>query len=447
VAAWAREESLRQRVVEWVQQTGVPCYLVGGTVRDLLLGRASMDIDLAVAGRATALARWLADKLPGAFVPLDPTRDVARVVVGRGAEQRHVDLAALRAADITGDLWRRDYTINAMAVAIDATPGWALLDPTGGAADLAAGRLKMVYSAAFVDDPLRVLRGVRLAADLALTWQGATRDAAHLSAPDLAEVSCERVRDELLHILELAHSGPALQMAQELGALAQVLPELADGIAALGQLEALEAGSETLRAWFGPLAERLRADWHTPLAGRRERWPWLKLVALLNLVFQTAEPVLAIGRRLSLSNRECAWLGRTVEARHAAWLVDDATSLDRLTRHRFLRRYGVAGLDGAVLAAVAQAAVAQAASSRDASVVAGKVTTLLDAWYAHHAQIVAPPLLLDGTDMITLLHVAPGPLIGRLLDALCEDQVMGLASTRDEALERTAQRLRDEQSS
>ena len=97
---WLARLSLRRRVLALISAQGIRAYLVGGTVRDALLGRESCDLDIAVEGTALALARQLANQLRGAYVALDVERDVGRIVVRAGGGQQHIDVAALRSGSI-----------------------------------------------------------------------------------------------------------------------------------------------------------------------------------------------------------------------------------------------------------------------------------------------------------------------------------------------------------
>ena len=145
-----------------------PVWLVGGAVRDLLLGRPVQDVDLVVPRDALRLARRLADEIGAAFVPLDEERGVARVVWERG----EIDVADFRAGDLAQDLRARDLTINAMALALhgeEAPSRDDVVDPWGGLADLEAGIVRLLGPEVLADDPLRTLRAVRIAAQLGFT--------------------------------------------------------------------------------------------------------------------------------------------------------------------------------------------------------------------------------------------------------------------------------------
>jgi len=148
-------------------QPGQAIYLVGGAVRDAVRGVEVKDLDFAVAGDALAVGRKIARKLQADFFPLDVERQSARVIVSRPDGSRvNLDFTALRGDDLKSDLSERDFTINAMA--IDPEQSQALIDPLDGLNDLRHKTLRACSEHALLDDPLRALRGVRLALELGL---------------------------------------------------------------------------------------------------------------------------------------------------------------------------------------------------------------------------------------------------------------------------------------
>ncbi len=208
-----------------------PVYLVGGAVRDLLLGRArSGNLDLVVEGDAPSLARLL-----GAEV-LEHERFATATVAFQGLQ---VDVAAARTetypypgalpevcigAGIEADLRRRDFTINAMAIRLGEP---VLLDPLGGRADLEAGMLRVLHERSFIDDPTRALRAARYAARLDFSLE--PRTAELLGATDLATVSGDRREAEILRIALEPEAIRAFELLDDWGLL-----ELRPGGAALG---------------------------------------------------------------------------------------------------------------------------------------------------------------------------------------------------------------------
>ena len=202
---------------------GARAWLVGGAVRDQLLERPVHDWDFCVDRDALGLARAVADELGGAYFPLDAERGAGRVILAAAEQPRQaLDFAALRGSDLEADLTVRDFTINALAL----DDAGALVDPTGGQADLAAGRVRATGERAFQDDPVRLLRAVRMEAELGFQIEPRTAEWMRRDASLLARPSAERVRDEFVRLLALPGAAAHLCRLDELGLLSPVVPEL-----------------------------------------------------------------------------------------------------------------------------------------------------------------------------------------------------------------------------
>ncbi|MFY8149198.1 MAG: CCA tRNA nucleotidyltransferase [Prochlorococcaceae cyanobacterium] len=248
----------RLRLERWplpVHELPADAALVGGAVRDGLLGRLPErpDLDLVVAEDAIALTRRLARRNGGSCVVLDPERSIARLVL-RGWT---LDLARRCGPDLTSDLERRDFTINAIALPLE--PGAPLVDPTGGLADLQSRQLVAVSEANLLADPLRLLRGLRLAAELDFRLSGGTRTWLERHGERLGSVAGERVLQEL-EKLAAAPGGEEgladvcrLQLLRPWGASGEAYTGAA--LTQLDRTAAAERGLSTEEAaWALPLA-------------------------------------------------------------------------------------------------------------------------------------------------------------------------------------------------
>lgn len=252
-----RERALIADARAWCDAAGAGLYLVGGSVRDLLLGRAHLDLDLAIEGDAAALAQALAAPR-GARVTVHAHFGTA-VIEGEGwsldiARTRREQytypgaLPLVEPAPIAADLARRDFTIQAMALALTGDAPGALLDPLGGQADLAACLLRVLHRDSFRDDPTRILRLARYAARLGFGVEAETAALARHEAAFLAELSPARIAAEFARTF------------------AEPLPELT--LALLGELHALRPIYPPLHQdgpWDEPFA-RLRDDGGPPPA-------------------------------------------------------------------------------------------------------------------------------------------------------------------------------------
>jgi tRNA nucleotidyltransferase (CCA-adding enzyme) len=196
-----------------------PVYLVGGAVRDLLLGRERADVDLVVAGDAVELARSLGEpvvheRFGTATVSLDG-HPVDLATARAESYERPGALPTVRPGTLEEDLARRDFTINAMALPLDGPQ--PLVDPHEGAADLTAGSLRVLHERSFSDDPTRALRAARYAARLDLELEARTAEL--LAGADLATVSAERVEAELRRIAAEPSPAAGLRLAAGWGLL------------------------------------------------------------------------------------------------------------------------------------------------------------------------------------------------------------------------------------
>jgi len=194
-------------------------------VRDALLGRETADIDIAVGADVLEIGPQLADSLQGKFVLLDAIYRIGRIILPDWT----IDVASFN-GKIEDDLKRRDFTINAMAVdlqqLISEKQNTVLIDPFGGRLDLDLGIIKMVTATVFQDDPVRLLRAQRLAAELDFTIDRKAEAEIEKVAPLIAAVPGERVREELLRLLNASHGGQVFADMEKLGLLTALIPEL-----------------------------------------------------------------------------------------------------------------------------------------------------------------------------------------------------------------------------
>ncbi|NTU75587.1 MAG: hypothetical protein HGA86_05650 [Anaerolineaceae bacterium] len=193
------------------QRDGEDVYVVGGAVRDAILGQETHDIDFAVRGNARRLARRVADVLCAVYVEMDDEHDIGRVILDDQSLDRFIlDFAALRADELEGDLLGRDFKINAMA--LDVKDLGKLIDPLGGIVDLQQKVISACSPTSITDDPIRVLRAIRLAIGLNFKIEPGTLQQIRSAVSSLPRISNERQRDELFRILEGPRPDTALKL-------------------------------------------------------------------------------------------------------------------------------------------------------------------------------------------------------------------------------------------
>jgi putative nucleotidyltransferase with HDIG domain len=473
--------------VRAVLPAGAPAYLVGGAVRDLLLGRASHDLDFVVPQEAIATARKAANLLGGAFFVLDQERDTGRVLLTGEAQERYfLDFTSFRGPDLESDLRARDFTIN--AIALDLRQPEALVDPLGGAQDLRARLLRPCSPTSFEADPLRILRCVRLAVEYELRLSPETRQLLGQALARLSMVSAERVRDELFRILEARKPAVALRILDMLGALEYVLPELntLKGVTqspphvdevwphTLNTVQKLGALIDTLRPEHDPEAAanwalglvalrigRYRGQFSAHLAENLNPNRSLRALLLLAALYhdigkpasRQVEPSGRIrffdhdqlgaqlagkrGLKLHLSNNEIERLTTIVRHHMRPLLLAQAGATpSRRAIYRFFRATGPAGVDICLLSLADTLAtygpgLPQAIWVQQLDI----VRTLLEAWWEQAEEKVSPPILLNGHELMESFGLPAGPEIGRLLEELREAQATGEIKERAEALE------------
>jgi tRNA nucleotidyltransferase (CCA-adding enzyme) len=233
---WVR--ALLEQVRQVADAQGVPVYLVGGIVRDLLLARPNEDLDLVVEGDGVAFARALVEAAGGRCHPHTPFMTAVVTL----ADGNRVDVASARTefyrtpaampevmtSLIRQDLYRRDFTINALAVALFGDRHGDLVDFFGGRKDVRRKEIRVLHSLSFIDDPTRAIRAVRYARRLGFAIAADTRHLIRTAVAEnvFARLSGQRLRRELQHLLAETHPAQSLALLAELGLMPAVLPDL-----------------------------------------------------------------------------------------------------------------------------------------------------------------------------------------------------------------------------
>jgi len=448
---------------------GARLWVTGGTLRDALLTRWPRDLDLAVAGDVDALGKALARKVRAKFVPLDPATGAARVAIRSAQGIDWIDLVALRGPSIEDDLRARDFTINAVAVALDGLLGRssaAYIDPTGGRDDLHARVIRMTSEKALADDPLRILRAYRFCAQLGFEIEPETGAALARLAARAAEPAPERIHHELSSLLRAPAPADTLARMMADGVLGRILPELAATLRvtqdAHHHLPVWEHSVETVRQLGGVLAEgpeglaeALAADAAAcrddPAA--REVLVWAALchdvgkppcrgevdgkVHFRGHDDAGADMFLAAAKRLRLPGWKARRAGRLIHHHLRPLHLAEPFRAGTLTVRAIDRLHRALGDDLGMLFLLA---LADSRASLGPARPPDAEATLV-ALYAHVAAVreerIRPldraPRLLTGRDLMDRLGVPKGPTVGELLEALREAQLAGEVTSREGA--------------
>jgi hypothetical protein len=392
-------------------------HLVGGAVRDAALGRPVNDLDLVVANSGPAIAARLAETTGARLVALGGERFGAlRLVSG----VRHIDIWDLQGGPLLADLWRRDFTVNAIALAV---PNGAITDPTGGVEDLARRRLRATRPEVFAEDPVRVLRLARLATTLpGFDAEPATVATARAATPRLAAMPHERLRVELEILFGQPQAAPAAGWCDALD-----LPAFLFGKGAV----LADASSTPLRA-----AERLDR-WQ---AGREPEMPspgeqapalpdsrlalhWSLLAELFSLSHSATRSQLRELARRGLMTRACC------NAALVLLTPDWEPPMYEVPRRHWLHHAGATWRDALALRATLARSEVEFEGWR-------RLEAAILAWPEEmRVGILSPPALLSGEEVQALLEIGPGPAVGTALARVRRAQVEGVVRDRAEAID------------
>jgi tRNA nucleotidyltransferase (CCA-adding enzyme) len=384
-----------------------PAYLVGGAVRDALLGRRStyFDLDFVMLTRAVKTARKIADRTKAGFVLLDAERQIARVVFAGGT----VDLAQAEGGSLEGDLWRRDFRIN--AIAYNPFTG-EIIDPVDGQTDLRLGLVRMVSRSNLEDDPLRLLRAYRQAAQLGFVIEPETQSAIRELAPLLSQVAVERVRTELGYLLSNPHGVPWICRGWEDGLFSIWFESAIDRFDILTQIDASAANLATIYPELAKEFERpIRDTTKTPLLAVA------KLAILAN-----SDPIIAETEllRLKYSNAEIKSAIELVKYLPKLQLKPIA-EMSLREQYFLFRDLGIVFPILAVLAVATGVSVSQ-------------ISLLINRYLDADDIVAHPTQLVSGNDLMESLNLPRSPRIGQLLMEIQLARVEGKISSQEDAL-------------
>ncbi len=200
-------------------------YMVGGMVRDILMNRSVHDIDLSYCGNVRKYAKRVADSLEASFFMLNQKYQTARIIYpSQSGTKRWIDIVATRDEDILIDLAHRDFTVN--AIAIDLQDRTKIIDPLNGSLDLRRKSLHVCRKDSLQNDPVRILRAIRLAVQFNWKISSETLLSIKNNASKLVDISPERKRDELFRIFDLPKASIAIRILSHLDLLKHCIPEL-----------------------------------------------------------------------------------------------------------------------------------------------------------------------------------------------------------------------------
>ncbi len=478
---------LLELAAQFFRENKVQAYLVGGSVRDLLLDKPCTDWDIVTTGDAPALSRKLANKLNGSYAYMH--EKASRITVKQKHSTIIFDVAPLQGRSIEADLRQRDFTLNAIASPLseavrsftEHTP-LPLIDPLAGASDLASHTLKVVKDDVFKQDTLRMLRAIRFATRYNLTIEEHTQQLIQRDAPLLLIAAPERIRTELYAILELEGATERLQLLDSYGLFEALFPEFTPArgmlqpglhhwdvfehslhtVAALERLATLltltpqEMAEAPLEKGRSDILELQTLLHEAEQAGYFQvasiTSPVMKMAALLHDIGKTTTQVVQedgkitfyghpqagvplvqiIARRLSLSVQDQRLI-RQVVANH---MRPGQLSNDTITA-RAVRRYfvdlGPVGIPVALVSLADHLAMRGPEPLTEAWENHLATVCLLLTRYIREREVTLPPHLVQPEELMRKLNLEPGPVVGQLLEQIAEARADGLIHSKDDA--------------
>ncbi|MFH0762844.1 MAG: HDIG domain-containing metalloprotein [Candidatus Omnitrophota bacterium] len=463
----SQDQKILKTVELFAKKRKLQLYLVGGALRDLILGRkkTNPDFDFCLKKGAISFAGMLAKKLRCGFVVLDKEHGAARLVKKLKDRVYTFDFTDFRGRDITEDLLHRDFTLNSIALKLedaltnkDLSP--LLIDPYRGRQDLKSKIIKTANKTAFIEDPLRILRVFSFSALLGFSIDEKTLRLAKIGKKRLSMVSPERIRDELFKIFDSPDASVYLGELNKLKILEIIFPQL-KRMRGIGQgpyhhLDVLEHTLETVSQVDLLIRQTKNKEvlgyLNEVISGDRKRSALLRLGAILHdigkpkalrreddkLIFHGHERIglgmaEELGRWLKLSNDEINSLRKIVLWHLRPGYLADNKTLTARAKFRYFRDTGREAAGILLLSVADQRATKGSLSTRASRIRHEKTCFGLINEYFSKDKEVKKPRLLNGDLLMKRFKLKPSPLIGKILSEIEELQAIGRIKTKAEA--------------
>ncbi len=463
-----------QTILEIAESCRNRLFIVGGTVRDIILDRQIFDVDFALQGNAIDFAKNIAKYINARAIVLDSEQDSARVIYNHG--EFYMDFSSIRGDNIIEDLKARDLTINAIALDFNQlleSNEVDLIDPCNGLDDLYNKIIRFTSAQAIIDDPVRMIRAIRFSAilnfDIPIEDQSLIRSSSDL----ISSVAMERIRDELYKILNVDRSASYIKLMDDIGLMEKIFPEISQmrglrqnlyhhldvwghSILTLELFEK-EVIPQPVDEHLSEIEEYLNED----VVKDRSRLALLKITALFHDIGKPsvksvdengrirffehhkkgAELILSLGSRLKLANRESQFMSEIILYHMYPLMLVTKYKRKKVSIQersndiiKFLEKVGRNCL-GVLLVSYAdlQATQGPLRTDEDIMIMDELIKEIADAYFVQIKNSIPP--LIKGDDLIEELGLTPGPAVGKILKYIREAQLKNQISTRQEAIE------------
>lgn len=419
-------------------------YLVGGAVRDILLGRKIRDFDFSAEGLVRPIGKNVANEMNGAYYVLDDEREMVRVIIDdENMGQFDVDIALMSGDDISDDLRERDFTLNAMAIDLKEPP--ELVDPLNGLDDFNNRVLHMCSPESLKNDPLRALRAVRMSLEFGLTMDEELINEMKSVRELMSRSSMERYRDETFKIVRLNRNSEAVKLFEEFGFLDYLFPGISTPCSEekIGKIENAdrfsvmmtrhqneETSDDAFMAYasqrLGNYKPALKAFFDKTLALYHSRRMLLGFASIVCELSESTDMIKNWCTRLAFSSSETAFVLSAIQSLQYLKVFPNIVSCSDVDIYRYFRLFKEGGIAGLSLY------LADQYSKRDNIETYNHwcdhvvfVQNMISAYFSRYMEVIDPKPLLSGNDIQALLQIQAGPLVGKAKNALIEAQIKG----------------------
>lgn len=428
-------------------------YLVGGAVRDILLGRKIRDFDFSVEGLVRPIGKNVANELNGAYYVLDDEREMVRVIIDDEVMgQFDVDIALMSGDNIEEDLRERDFTFNAMAIELKKVP--ELVDPLSGLSDLNNKILHMCTPDSLTNDPLRALRAIRMSLEFGLTMDDELIEAMKSVRENMDRSSFERYRDEWFKIVRLNKNGDAVRLCEHFGYFEYLFPgyhtvseetgipkiENADRFSVMltGRVQEEKEPEDVFITYasqrLGNYKTALKDFFAKTLALYHSRRMLMAYASIICELTDEVEQIKKWCARLTFSSSEMNFVLSAVQSYRYLMELSNVVSYSDVDIYRYFRQFKEGGIAGLVLYLAdkyTEKNIPDAYIHWCDSVVF--VQNMISSYFSRYMEVIDPKPLLSGTDIQNLLGIPASPLVGKAKNALIEAQIKGSVKTIAEA--------------
>ncbi len=462
---------LIKRLKRFGKERSKEIFLVGGFLRDILLERETVDFDLVVKGRCLSFAREFSRIIGGSFIILDEDNRVYRVVVKKRGSICNFDFSQMRGEKITDDLGMRDFTIDAIALNLNIWAGGFLsrsnlIDPYDGLKDLRNKRIRMVKQDVFKNDPLRMLRAYRLAGILGFNIVPSTKRQIGIDYKMIRMSSAERIQFELFKILEIKRSSPIIVRMEKRGVLGEIMPEIKfmkrarkhyyhkGGLweHSIESLRSYEDICENLNRYFPKVSEYVKEHLSREVSSGVSRESILKLAVLFHDIGKPktmrirngrvryfghsevgADAIKKMAERLKFSRNMGVILSKVIGQHMRPSNLNDQKDVTDRACYRFFRDLGDEAIDILIVSLADRYSYMNVSKYKEEIGEHRRfVNLMLERNFLRKKQISPKPLLRGG-EIMGLLDIEQGPMVGQLIERLLEAQAIEKVRSKREA--------------